>query len=125
MATVDLSGPFFDDRYDAAAARMTVHAEDDIATHGADIVRDVLGTSIRIDGPGYAARHVTTTRSGGREITDNNATYGPWLEGIGSRNAPKTRFPGYHAFRRSVQRIEEHAAEYAAEAVNTFVREVS
>lgn len=40
-------------------------------------------------------------------INDSNVIYGPWLEGIGSRNAPVTRFPGYHTFRRVQGRMSQ------------------
>jgi hypothetical protein len=32
--------------------------------------------------------------------------YGPWLEGVGSRNFPVTRFRGYHAFRVAAQELK-------------------
>jgi hypothetical protein len=121
---VTYSGPFFDARYDEAMRRLIAQVEADIADHGRDIVRDALGTSIRVDGPGYAARHVATTTEGDRQIVDTNALYGPWLEGIGSRNAPRTRFPGYAAFRRSVQKVQERADAYAEPALARFVEEV-
>jgi hypothetical protein len=36
--------------------------------------------------------------------------YGPWLEGIGSRNAPVTRFRGYHAFRKASEALQRRIA---------------
>lgn len=53
-------------------------------------------------------------------VTTEQAAYGPWLEGTGSRNAT-TRFKGYHGFRlagqalgRSAQRLADQAfAPYA------------
>ena len=39
-------------------------------------------------------------------VHDSNVIYGPWLEGIGSRNAT-TRFKGYHHWRRTVQYLEQ------------------
>jgi hypothetical protein len=33
--------------------------------------------------------------------------YGPWLEGVGSRNAT-TRFKGYRAFRKAANALERH-----------------
>jgi hypothetical protein len=32
--------------------------------------------------------------------------YGPWLEGVGSRNNT-TRFKGYHAFRNAAQALQQ------------------
>ena len=39
------------------------------------------------------------------EVNDSGVVYGPWLEGVGSRNAT-TRFKGYAMFRRAHQRVE-------------------
>lgn len=33
-------------------------------------------------------------------VHDRGIVYGPWLEGAGSRNFPKTSFKGYHAFEK-------------------------
>ena len=41
-------------------------------------------------------------------ITDGGVIYGPWLEGVSSRNAA-TRFKGYASFRRTGQYLERLA----------------
>lgn len=46
----------------------------------------------------------------GQEVHDSGIIYGPWLEGTGSRNAPKTRFKGYSTFRRTHQGMDARAA---------------
>ncbi len=123
MTTVDYHGPYFDDvEYAAAARHMTAGVEAEVARRGVPVVRHMVSSSIRVDGGPYADRHVVAEAS---EIRDNNAVYGPWLEGTGSRNAPTTRFPGYHSFRRATQQVEAHAAEYARPAVDAFVDEVN
>lgn len=57
----------------------------------------------------YESRvHVSNTSSG-VEIGDGGQAgpvYGPWLEGVGSRNAT-TRFKGYHAFRIVTSMLEQ------------------
>ena len=42
-------------------------------------------------------------------ILDNNVVYGPWLEGISSRNAPATRFQGYGQFRATATHLQKIA----------------
>ena len=42
-------------------------------------------------------------------LTDGGVVYGPWLEGVSSRNAT-TRFKGYASFRRTAQYMEKEAA---------------
>lgn len=45
-------------------------------------------------------------------ITDGGVIYGPWLEGVGSRNAT-TRFKGYSSFRRTAQWLQEQVVKVA------------
>lgn len=42
-------------------------------------------------------------------VHDSNVIYGPWLEGVGSRNFPVTRFKGYHSFRIARNRMAQKA----------------
>ena len=123
MATVNFSGPFFDDaEYASLTRRMVTDVESEVARRGVPVVRSTLASSIRVDGGPYADRHVQAEAG---DIRDNNAVYGPWLEGTGSRNSPVTRFPGYASFRRATQQVEARAAEYAQPAVDVFVSEVN
>lgn len=49
----------------------------------------------------------------GREVWDGGdagPVYGPWLEGVGSRNNT-TRFKGYHAFRKAASALERRIGE--------------
>jgi hypothetical protein len=49
---------------------------------------------------GHYRRNISTEFGNlGALITDGGVVYGPWLEGIGSRNQT-TRFKGYASFRR-------------------------
>jgi len=43
-------------------------------------------------------------------IHDNEVVYGPWLEGTGSRNAPRTSFKGYASFRKTADQLEKEAS---------------
>lgn len=52
----------------------------------------------------YESRVVADLTSHPPAVHDSGVVYGPWLEGIGSRNAT-TRFKGYHTFRRIAQRM--------------------
>jgi len=46
-------------------------------------------------------------------ITDGGCIYGPWLEGIGSRNET-SRFKGYSSFRKTAQWLQEKIGDIAA-----------
>jgi glutamate-1-semialdehyde aminotransferase len=54
-------------------------------------------------------------------VNDGGVIYGPWLEGTGSRNAPVTRFAGYHTFRivrnRMAQRMKAIIAAHLDRAI--------
>lgn len=56
-------------------------------------------------------------------IHDNGVVYGPWLEGVGSRNYPVTRFRGYHTFRVVRNRMTQKARA-VIEAHFARIREV-
>lgn len=57
-------------------------------------------------------------------VHDGGVVYGPWLEGTGSRNAPVTRFAGYHSFRvvgnRMAQKSKAISDAWAARAVRSL-----
>ncbi len=50
-------------------------------------------------------------------VHDRGIIYGRWLEGIGSRNYPKTSFKGYHAFEKGAVALNDGQAVRVAEAV--------
>lgn len=53
-------------------------------------------------------------------ITDGGVIYGPWLEGVGSRNRT-TRFKGYFTFRRTTQSIRAKAGEIAESIIGPYL----
>jgi hypothetical protein len=110
---VDKSGPVFngsaDDIMDAYVSDMT-------RALGQDLVNMIQNDLRRVikDRSGNYERHITTTRasSGATEVTGGNVVYGPWLEGVSSRNK-STRFKGYATFRRMTQEYQKRAASEA------------
>jgi hypothetical protein len=69
-----------------------------------------------------------STITAGWEATDmvvtDGTVYGPWLEGVGSRNA-STRFKGYWTFRRSTQDIKDNVSEIAGPAIEAAIAEIN
>lgn len=57
-------------------------------------------------------------------VNDSNVIYGPWLEGIGSRNRARPGFPGYHTFRTVRGRMERKADAVAEAAIQRTVGEL-
>jgi hypothetical protein len=107
-----------------------------------DIVRDVTAETERrvktlgqssfryvhktYDVPGKWLFSVRSTLSGNEGIVDDGGiVYGPWLEGVGSRNAT-TRFKGYRMWRRTAQQMQRGGAEKIAQPiVDRAVRELN
>ena len=113
MADVTLTGPLFDGRAQAAMAKAVIAIQDKLAAEGEKMAASALGMSIRVEHTGTAVRSITSTDrttvyqtgkytmpvtvdEGATVVTSDLASYGPWLEGSGSRNET-TRFKGYHS----------------------------
>lgn len=145
MELVTTSGPLFDGRAEADLHRGIEAARQRVAEQGRQLTRAALSASIRHN-HGRAVAAVTTTghstqysTRGGRQtytlpvvvdsseetlVTTDLATYGPWLEGVGSRN-DTTRFKGYHSFRRAGQELDRLAGDTADAAIAPYVRGMS
>lgn len=81
------------------AGEMTDEIEEEVHAHVNADVHAILNARIKHPTPYYETQIVTERAGGGLVVHDSGVIYGPWLEGTGSRNAPVTRFKGYHAFR--------------------------
>lgn len=140
MSTVELSGPLFDGTAERASARGCEAIRAKVAAAGEKLAAATVGASIRHHGDGKAERAVTDTDTSrayqtgrytlpviaGQDetiVTTDLATYGPWLEGTGSRNET-TRFKGYHAFRLASQELDAAAEGIADAAFAPYVREM-
>ena len=112
---VDRNGPIFDGRASVAMTQFVRAAEDEIAQVGVNMVREQLGRVLQHPTGYYESQIQTDRSSGGTAVTDGGVIYGPWLEGVGSRNQT-TRFKGYFTFRKIGQRVDRQA-QYVAERV--------
>lgn len=57
-------------------------------------------------------------------VHDTPVVYGPWLEGVGSRNET-TRFKGHHAFRLIAQQLELEASAIADRTIQVYIEELN
>jgi hypothetical protein len=113
MFNVDItaSGPLFDGRAEPAVDDFLRDAEDDVATEGVEMVGDALHAVLR-NPTGYYESQLGWERVGSHdEVYGDKVIYGAWLEGVGSRNAPVTRFPGYFTFRSTTPLLQESVVE--------------
>lgn len=102
--TVDKSGPLFDGRVAIAITEMVADAQEEIAQMAYATVMLNLHTSIRHPTPYYETQIINEYINSDNVIHDRGIIYGPWLEGVGSRNRT-TRFKGYWSFRRATTEV--------------------
>lgn len=123
MNDVTFSGPFFDSREsDSLGSKMVHDVEHDIATRGISEVKHRLHDVLRHPHTDYEDQHIREdTQINDVSIIDSNQLYGPWLEGTGSRNTPKTRFPGYFTFRIVSQQLDHDSSDIAQNAVDSYI----
>ena len=57
-------------------------------------------------------------------ITDGKVIYGPWLEGVSSRNQ-STRFKGYSSFRKTAQYLQKEVKVQANSFAKKYVTELN
>lgn len=107
MITIDVSssGPLFDGRAEAAVVAFLDEAKQEVGSQGLADVHQLLDASIRHPTPYYETQILVERQANDVVVHDRGIIYGPWLEGVGSRNRT-TRFKGYFSFRRARQSLE-------------------
>lgn len=122
MATVEvtLTGPLLDGRAGPIIAAMGRDMQEQIAAQGYADVMANLNASIRNPTPYYETQIVIQDRADDLVVHDRGVVYGPWLEGVGSRNAA-TRFKGYASFRRAYQELERKAPVLAERVLGLYL----
>ena len=137
---VTLSGPLFDGTAERASIRGTAEIRGRVAAQGERLARSALASSIRHHSTGRAEAAITETdktrayQTGKytmpvtvdideEVVTSDLASYGPWLEGTGSRNET-THFKGYFSFRLASQALDAAAGDIADIAFQPFLREM-
>lgn len=122
---VSFEGPLFDGRAARAMQDACDDARDDVAAYAEE--RVLMGTSanFRTRTPYYETR-VDTTRISAEVsmVHDNDVIYGPWLEGVGSRNRARPGFPGYGFWRAAKQATAARGPQIAELAVRRHLPEM-
>ena len=101
---VETTGPAFNGILARKVEGAAVAASKAVAEAGVKLVKQRLGRQFKHPTGAYLATVQTDRSIVGFAVT-GNAIYGPWLEGVSSRNQ-KSRFKGYSAFRRSVPELQ-------------------
>lgn len=121
VVSVEKSGPLFDGRADRKLREMQNEIGRRVAIVGASMIRTELAGVLKHETPHYRLQNEATVDPPGWKIWDRGVIYGPWLEGTGSRNFPKTRFRGYSTYRRTTQRIDARAGVIAEYTCREFI----
>lgn len=122
MATVTVSGPLFDGRDEAYLDAMCDEIARGVAEQGQRYVLGFTAASFKTRTPYYETQIDTHALGGGRaKVDDGGVVYGPWLEGVGSRNSPVTRFRGYFSFRKATQMLDANAQRIAERLAGPWI----
>lgn len=118
---VDTSGPIFDGRAERAVEAFIDEAKWDVGSQALSYVMRNLDRSIRHPTPYYETQIMIERQQDNVVVHDRGIIYGPWLEGVGSRNSPVTRFKGYFSFRRAAQKVRGEANTIAERTLQRFL----
>jgi hypothetical protein len=121
--TYSQSGPLFDGRAAKALDESARDIEQRTAEFGASLIRSRMDMTFRHQTPFYRLQNQARRDGAHWKISDNGVIYGPWLEGVGSRNKT-TRFKGYFNYRRSLAEIQRHMTEIGDGVVGAHLRAV-
>jgi hypothetical protein len=102
---VTVSGPLFDGRAHLAVEAYLDAATKLVAEHAANLVKTRLDQVLQHPTGHYRSLIQTDRQQNEWAVTDSNCVYGPWLEGVGSRNET-TAFKGYGTFRLVIQELK-------------------
>ncbi len=121
--SITTRGPLFNGTAHRLVDAMCDEIELDVAESGAEQVVAWLGEVLKHPTPYYQTRIQHQAVDGHQDINDGGIVYGPWLEGVGSRNK-ETRFKGYATFRRVTQSLDQRAEGIAHRVVVPYIREM-
>lgn len=122
---VELSGTFFQPGIQIVVDAYTHKAQAIVANNAQAWVHKLQKVYFK-NPSGYEARHTVVRDLGVQHMVfSSNATYGPWLEGSGSMNAPVTRFPGYHIYRKVAQEMDRQIVSVTNQAIGEACRVIN
>jgi hypothetical protein len=112
----------------------SLHNESEASVHSA--VQDLVAFGERevksqlYPGHGYLTGHYSDSVHGEMSstmhalLTDSGVTYGPWLEGVSSRNEA-SRFKGYGMFRRALAAMREQSVAYLFKSIRKLTTKLN
>lgn len=122
--TVTYSGPFWDGSADRAVEDSLDDIEKEVAQQGVNDVKQHLDSVLKNPTGNYERHIVTERQRNDWAVTDSGIVYGPWLEGVGSRNK-SSRFKGYATFRKVRQQLDGKASDIGERVVSKNIRRMN
>lgn len=128
---VDVHGPLFDGRaQDAlhefmheAVWEITKEGRGDLGVQFIKVFREPTGHyESRVEAVRPVSIGAGAVQSRLHDNARGDVVYNFWLEGIGSRNYPVTRFKGYHSFREVAQELQRKASRIAERVLPRFIQ---
>lgn len=115
---VTYKGAIFDGSAPKQVEIILERSTEEVAQETYDAVRARLASVLRHP-TGYYQSKVQIDRgsSANPKVNDGGVVYGPWLEGVGSRNKT-SRFKGYRTFRTVAQEMNAKAEAIAQKVVD-------
>ncbi len=125
MTTVTTTGPLFDGRALRVLDKLADDVTEVVADEGVTVVQQVLGSVLKNPSGFYQSRIQTERKTRDRSlVTDGGVVYGPWLAGVGSRNAT-SRFKGYTHWRRATQQLQRNVTRITQPVVRRRVGQMN
>lgn len=118
---MELNGPLFNGIAASAVRDMVRDVEQALADQGQNMVLGRLIQVIKKPTPYYWTQLEQIHRRGGTEVTGESVIYHWWLEGVGSRNFPVTRFRGYRSFEITARALDARAESVAEPVVRQYM----
>jgi hypothetical protein len=113
---VKTSGPVFNK---SNVAKMQTAIEDEVGDEAVKKIKLRLDKVLK-NPTGYYKSNIVATRSDYVRVHDSGVVYGPWLEGVSSRNESST-FKGYHTFRVVFQEIDKQVPSIASRIIHKYL----
>jgi hypothetical protein len=118
--TTTMSGPMFEGSFASEMQRMTQEMDQKIGDDVVDAILARLGQVLQ-NPTGYYESQIKAHPEGEVVVVDDSGViYGPWLEGVGSRNA-STSFKGYSTFRTVAAEEQARVPSLADSIVTKYV----
>lgn len=115
-----VNGPLFNGRAEAAIESFLAETVQQVANTGVNDVKAVLDAVLQKPTGNYERHIVTERQQNDVAVTDSQIIYGPWLEGVGSRNRT-TKFKGYFTFRKTTQTLAGKVPSIADTVLKKFI----